>query len=242
MDAKRLLNFLRDKGKPELLTIDYDEKILTAIELMITNDYSQIPITKTENIIGVISQESIIKWLCGKGGKVDLNTKVSHAMEDKKIMDPETKLGDLIEWVTRNNYVLIKEEDKYYIVTNHGILQYFRYFSEVFMLLEKIEKSLRSMISTKLPQKEFRERADNALSRPNYTPPKRVDDMNFNDYHTFLSKNRDCFQNIDNFSEFLESLENIRKVRNKVVHFRDIASIMEIEFMKQFEIWLESTL
>lgn len=240
MNVEILLNYLRTEGKTPLLTIEYNKSIKHAIELMIQNEYSQLPVTKNDEIIGIISHESIVKWLCIKEGKGELGTEVAFAMDDKNIIDLETSLSDLVDFVAIKNYVLVNDNNRFEIITNHGILQYFKDFSESFMLVENIEKKLRRIIFTSIDQEAFAEISHNTLGREGYDSPNRVEDMVFNDYRTFLSKNREMFQEISNMSQFLDSLDRIRRIRNSVFHFREMPSGLEMSSLHQFNYLLDS--
>jgi hypothetical protein len=240
MNVEILLNYLRKEGKAQLLTIDYEKSIEDAIELMIQKEYSQIPVTKKGEIIGIISHQSIVKWLCLKEGRGDLSTEVAYAMDDKNVIGLETSLSALVDFVALKNYVLVKDNSRYEIITNHGILQYFKDFSESFMLIENIEKKLRSLITSQIGRNSFAELSHNTLGRPGYDAPSRVEDMVFNDYKTFISKNREFFTEILNISQFLDSLDRIRNIRNSVFHFREMPSELELTSLQQFNNLLDS--
>ena len=60
LDIQSFLELIRE-GKPELVTIDCNDSVDQAIELMLKKEYSQLPVMKGDKMIGVISYESLAK-------------------------------------------------------------------------------------------------------------------------------------------------------------------------------------
>ena len=59
LETKTFLDFLKAKGKPKLVTANYDDSVGKAIRLMMENKYSQLPVIKKEKVVGVVSYESV---------------------------------------------------------------------------------------------------------------------------------------------------------------------------------------
>ena len=59
----KFLKLLKAKGKPDLVTLNFGDKIDHAIKLMIGNDFSQLPVKKDGKIVGIISYGSIVRAL-----------------------------------------------------------------------------------------------------------------------------------------------------------------------------------
>ena len=57
LETRAFLDFLKAKGKPKLMTVNYDDSVDKAIRLMMENKYSQLPVTKKEKVVGVVSYE-----------------------------------------------------------------------------------------------------------------------------------------------------------------------------------------
>src|SRR5579872_1416696 len=61
------------QDRPPLLCIGSDKTVADALELMIQHDYSQLPIIdKSGLLVGVVSEESIIRTLFHTAGAVPL--------------------------------------------------------------------------------------------------------------------------------------------------------------------------
>ena len=61
--TRAFLDFLKAKGKPKLMTVNYDKSVGKAIRLMVENKYSQLPVIKKDKVVGVVSYESVANSL-----------------------------------------------------------------------------------------------------------------------------------------------------------------------------------
>lgn len=238
LEISKLLRYLKAKGKPELVTVDCGDTIESVVKIMIENDFSQLPIMEKDDFIGVISFESIVKWIFCKSGKVNLNSCVEYAMKDPDPRSYESDLFGLMDTLANKSYIVLSKNNEYEIITNYGILTYFRDFSESFLIINDIENSLRKIISLKFDKEEFKVASRKALSWKD-KPPDYIEHMDFSDYQTFISKEWDDFENIlDDKSEFNRYIDKTRQIRNKVMHFRDTIEEIDTSCLKMFNTWL----
>lgn len=96
-----------------IISIEYDEIISTAIEIMRENDFTQLLVSKNRNFIGIIDEKSILDLITQK---VDIyNSSIEQIIETPPIIvHPNYKVSDLnfIFQNKKTKCVLVKENDK----------------------------------------------------------------------------------------------------------------------------------
>jgi len=241
------LKLLKAKGKPDLVTVNFRDKTAHAINLMIENDFSQLPVKKDGKIVGIISYSSIVRALLflkkkNKSPIDPLRVKVEDLMEKPCWTNCNLDLFDLLDKLATKSFIQIKMEDGTdEIITSYDAIEYFRGHTESFLALNDIENCLRHIIQEKFDESSFKEKARIVLAYKKNRVPETVNDLDFGDYITFVS-----YYWIE-FSEFfgdrkifVRYLEKARKIRNDICHFRGPIAKSDKEALKFISNWLKS--
>lgn len=109
----------------DLITLDSEETIARAAQIMTENDYSQLPVTKNGRIVGSINETYIYSMLMKDPGIKEkrLETVMQPAFP---FVDISTSVQSLAGMLTNDSpAVLVKDFkiDKTYIITRHDILK-----------------------------------------------------------------------------------------------------------------------
>jgi CBS domain-containing protein len=184
-----------------------------AITLMLSHDFSQLPIMETErDVKGVISWVSIGSRLA-LGRTCEL---VSDCMERYHEISAETSLFSAIDTIVKYEYVLIRDATKKIsgIVTTSDLSLQFRQLGEPFLVLGEIENHIRRLIRDKFTVIEL-----SAVRDPedNERQIADVSDLMFGEYIRLL-ENPDRWSNLKlaiDRKVFIEHLEPIRKIIEK---------------------------
>ena len=200
------------------VSVKPDSSVTEATTLMLTNDFSQLPVmTNEREVKGLISWASIgTRLSLGQRGELvrDLmDTSTQEILNDASIFQA-------IEIVAQNQYVLVRAPDKRIvgIVTATDLSIQFQQLSEPFLLLGEIENHIRRMIGTRFSKEELASQRDPADSR---TPPETVNDLTFGEYVWLLSNDEHWSRlslQIDRRT-FCAQLDRTRTIRNEVMHF-----------------------
>ncbi len=109
----------------DLITLDSDETIGRAAQIMTDNDYSQLPVTKNGRIVGSINETYIYSMLMKDTSIKDkmLETVMQPAFPFIDISTPVQSLAGML--TNESPAVLVKDFkiDKTYIITRHDILK-----------------------------------------------------------------------------------------------------------------------
>ncbi len=134
-----------DDSAQVLTSVTPDDELRRATTLMMTHDFSQLPVmTGPRNVKGVVSWRSIgLRFALGGDPAL-----VRDAMEtDVVVVEAETSLFGAIPRIVSNDYALVRRGDgTFWIVTTSDLSVRFKELAEPFLLLAEIENQLRGLL------------------------------------------------------------------------------------------------
>ena len=194
-----------------------DNPLTEATTLMLTNDFSQLPVMTSErDVKGIVSWKSI-------GSRLALAQKCSYireCMDPPHIISAEASLFEAIDIISLHDYVLVQAIDRTIsgIVTTSDLSQQFRYLSEPFLLIGECEHLIRRLIHGKYNVEELNDVKDSNDINRNITS---IADLTFGEYVRLLS-NKDRWTKLKlsiDRKEFISRLDKIREIRNDIMHY-----------------------
>lgn len=211
-----------------------DDPLTKATTMMRINDFSQLPVMQNERTVkGVVSWKSIGEvYACG-----DVPEAVRDCMVDApRIIDIQTPLADATTLVYEHDFVLVQRRDGHVtgILTAADLAFHFRERASPFLLIGEIEHHLRNLVHGKFSVDEFVAAAE---GRDDVRGP---DDLTFGGYCRLLQPPEAWTKLglIVDRSVFLSHLEQIRSIRNEVMHFSsdslDAIGERQLECMARF--------
>ena len=141
--AKQLI-----EGRQPPATAKDTDSVVTALRVMIENDYSQLPVVDEGQVPrGLITADSILKAMDNFGVSAD-KLRVRDVATKHVTYTHEVNVFDLLDSLNSTPAVLLTDEDDRLagIITNWDMAQYFRERSEDMMLVEDIETALKDHI------------------------------------------------------------------------------------------------
>ena len=199
------------------ISVEPDSQISKATTLMLTNDFSQLPVmTNDRDVKGTISWKSI-------GCRLSLNKNcllVKDCMDQEQVIKSEASLFEAINIISDYNYVLVRAQNNTIqgIVTASDLSKQFRDLSEPFLLIGECEHLIRRLIHGKFSADDL-EKSKN--SKDMNRKVSGVADLTFGEYVRLLEdKNRwNTLSLAIDRKEFISRLNKIRNIRNDVMHF-----------------------
>jgi CBS domain-containing protein len=201
--------------KPVSVTPDATVQEVTT--LMLTNDFSQLPVMSGErDVKGVVGWTSIgTRLALGKQGALA-----------RELMDPhheiraDSSLFQAIPIIVEHQYVLIRGSDNRItgIVTASDLSLQFQQLAEPFLLLGEIENHIRRILSDKFSNEQLAAIRDPGDTERNVMG---VADLTFGEYVRLL-ENSERWQQLQlaiDRATFCKQLDRIREIRNDVMHF-----------------------
>lgn len=220
------------------ISVKPDATLQQAVTIMLTNDFSQLPVmTGPRELKGIISWKTI-------GSRLALKrpcTNVRDAMEPAQVVSVDESLFDAITRIASHDYVLVQANDKTYtgIVTASDFNFQFQALAEPFLLVGEIENGLRRILHQKFNLKELEEaKAPGDDGRKIESP----NDLTLGEYVRLIEHEKPWKKlkiEIDRV-EFLQRLNRVREVRNDVMHFDpDGLSPDDLVFLREFAQFLK---
>lgn len=209
------------------LTVGLDDSIQKAMELMVDNDFDQLPVKSEDRVEGTITYESIVKYVKsmddpnveGISVKIALNT-------NPEFVNLDQDLFELFDTLAEDDYVLIgNRQGLEGILTRYDVFYFLEHWVEPFLKIGDIEESLRHLFRESFGDLEQRIEdtfADRAEYDENYEPPERLEDFSFDEYRMFIMRNLNQLPpRLSQERDMVEHLlEDIRETRNALFHFR----------------------
>lgn len=243
LSVEKLIDFLKFKGKRRLVTIDFKDTIREAVETMIRNDFSQLPVRKKEKVEGIITFDLIARTLFytrenHSRKAIDiLKCKVGDSTKKVPIRSYHEDIFDLMNTVAKDSFLLVKTKgEEIEIITNYDIITYFRELTEPFLIINDIENQLKERIRPHFMKLSAQEKAEILKFKKNWKnphPPRTIERLGFSHYIAFISSYWSQFQDsLGNKAFFLRCLDKTRNVRNDVCHCRGVIDKMDMELLR----------
>lgn len=200
-----------------VVSVTPNDTLATAVTLMLTNDFSQLPVMVGErDVKGIVSWKTIgARLAMGKSCQ-----QCHEFMEAPQIVSEEVSLLEAVDVITKHDYVLVQKNDRKIggLVTASDFSSQFRMMSEPFLLVGEIENGIRHLMHGRFSATELQAaRADGDASRT----IERPSDLTFGEYVRLLQNENNWNKlsiKIDRH-EFVKQLDRIRIIRNDVMHF-----------------------
>ncbi len=235
-------------GQSKLTVVRPDDKVQNALDLMIEHDYSQLPVVDNEyKPLGIITNESILKALNNFDLTLD-ELVVNDAIDKVYSYRPEDDLFDLLNNLQTTYAVLVIDGDGKLvgIVTDYDSAEYFRQRAEDLMLVADIEMMIRNLIEVSFTDQtgtiDNDELAQTIKFKHRNGETKKFDELNLYEYiELFL--NESCWDFYKpTFTlqphSIRKLLDKVRKIRNKLAHFRDEICTRERSQLQSCVDWL----
>ena len=206
-----------EAANKEVVSVKPNDSLDKVITLMLTNDFSQLPVmTGPRDVKGIVSWKTI-------GSRLALNkpcTQCKDFMEPAQILSVDVSLLEAVDVIANHDYVLVQKDDKLIggLVTASDFSLQFRAMSEPFLLVGEIENGIRHLLHGKFNNKELQ--AARVESDPDRIV-KSPSDLTFGEYVRLLEPDSNWSKlgvKIDRVV-FIKQLDRVRTIRNDVMHF-----------------------
>ncbi len=215
----RRVGSLLEGQNEEVTVVKGDDTLAKAITLMSTYNYTQLPVTsndkKSSSIVGYITWESI--------GEAKVHDKHNPLVKDYmrkgvSIISEDDPFLEILPVVLQKGFVLIESKEKEIIgiVTIADLIADYIAMTKKFLLLEQIENQVRALMNKKYKFKDVA-----PLLKEENTRSLELESLNFGDYERIL-ENKENWDKLElpyDRGLIVHYLEDVRNIRNKVMHF-----------------------
>jgi len=205
-----------ESANKNVIFVKPDEPVARAATLMLNHNFSQLPVMLNEREVkGIVTWRTIgRRFVLGKPCEA-----VREVMEPHQEISADASLFSAIELIVQHDCVLVRDSERKIcgIVTTHDLGSQFGSLAEPFLLLGEIENHIRGILSP-ISKAELTAAADPADGDREIDD---VADLTFGEYLRLLT-DRKMWSKLQlklDQKTFTQHLEEVRKIRNDVMHF-----------------------
>jgi predicted transcriptional regulator len=242
---KRLIN-----DQSNLITIREDISVKSALEIMLTNQFTQLPVVDENGFLrGMVTENSIMTMVYHMGTTKGLmENNVSHCQAKAETISSESNIFDALELLKRTYAIVVVEKKKPIgIVTDFDTTEYFRDVIEGLYKIQSIEVALKSYIEHIFDGgEELRQalrRAKSSSSFPSDTKELELEYLTFMQIMQVITSkgNWEYFEQYFSSKEVFNNLfHEVRRIRNILAHFRGSLSQLQYTTLDTAINWLET--
>lgn len=237
-------------GREGPLCAHEGQTLREVMALMVENQYSQLPVIDAYGeLIGLVSDEVILHRYYHLGGGVPmLELTVDHCLNPAATITKEREIFEALDLLKNTYAIVIVEENKPVgILTEYDMAHFFRDLTQDLMIVEDIETSLRQIVTTTIhDEAKLKLVLINAFGEDPGNPgePKRgFDQLTFGNLMNLIvhPKNWQHFEvTLQPQSMFTIMMEEVRKIRNQLAHFRGEVDPIQHDALINAKHWLAS--
>jgi len=244
------------------VTVLPKDRLKKALEIMSKNDFSQLPVVEDGKLRGLLSYKSIVKQIelqsldeeRAKNTMAVCDMQVRHFTDpDPDVLSLDDSIFTLFKKTRAEEAILIGKSGKEpkYILTNYDVVDILAKLSEVFLLVEQIEESVRNIIKKQLAKEGLSYKE--AVQKVNQNMPEErafpeeIEKMSWENYKEFINR-KECWNPyfctiFDSRSLVEKYFSVVRDLRNDVFHFRKLSYTLdasETRKLKKIRAWLKN--
>ena len=219
-----------------VVSVQRDDTIERAMSLMELHDYSQLAVTSGHwTLHGAVTWRSITQALVRVKSPVLRDALVPHPPE----VHHDEDLLPLIPRISRLGFAFVRAKDNSLsgIVTPDDLSSLFGSLAEPFLALEELERRLRVAISGRFTLDEVCQ----AVHPGGNQKVECVDDLTLGEVGRLLQE-PERFERLEWYAdrgEFVRALDDIRQLRNDLMHFSpDPPEPEQLTMLSNFVAWL----
>jgi len=218
-----------------------------ALRTMLTHRYSQLPVVSDGMIRGVFSHWSLTQHLVNHPKLALRDVAVEDVMEELPSVTVHDSLDTVLAYLEKFDAVLVTSpRGLQAVATSYDALVFFYGVARPIVLLQEIELSLRSLISSCLNHEELMACIEASMGARyatlNRPLPTSLQQLTFDEYRSLISANKNWrhFDGVLGRNRALvnSKLEVARRIRNQIVHFREPLSVEDYETLVTTRNWL----
>ena len=236
----------------DIQSVTPDASVAEAVEMMLQENYSQLPVVQGSAVLGVFSFRSLTKGLLRMGQiSADPGTlPVDEFMERFHFVQPSDTWESTLEYIDRHGGVLVGHQDSLQgMLTSMDVLGYLRDIANPFVMLAEIELSLRRLIAGCTDRRQLQECIDRSLAHKYEAgePPRDLLEMTFDDYVQVITHGDNWPLFSEGFGEgewqrknTADRLKQVRDLRNVIFHFRRRLTGEDHQLLNEARQWLQT--
>ncbi len=236
-----------------VLSVPPNCPVREAVSLMKKNGYSQVPVVKNDEVLGIFSFRSFAKGAasltledCTKQRCAPGDLSVDEFMEQFEFARVTDEMVRVFDAMDRDNGVLIGSPDRLVgVLTPMDFLRYLYQVASPFVMVSEIELALRALIRAALSEEQIVVAAKRSLASgygSEEKVPMTLEDMSFDNYRSMVAHGDNWVDLEPVFggtrTRTSAKLKEIGAIRNDLFHFKREIIVLDHETLASHRNWL----
>ena len=238
-----------------LLTVEPSETVRDAMAKMDAHGYSQVPVVRDGEVMGVFSYRSFARKASAatlqrinKDRVAPGDLRVDEFLEEFEFARVTDEMRRVFDAIERDNGILVgTPENLMGVLTPMDFLRYLYSVASPFVLVSEIELAVRALISRVLSNKEIADKAKRVLRgayKQESAIPTVLEEMTFDNYR-MLIVHGETWSRFDPLlggtaTRVGAKLMEVGSIRNDLFHFKREITVQEHQVLSEHRNWFLS--
>lgn len=219
--------------------VRHDESVSSAIERMSDNEYSQLPVERDGEVIGLFTWRSYAKRVgIGQTTEPSSGLTVGECLSVPIFVSPTDFIDSAIDWSELDCVLVGSPAEMLGLLAIYDVVGRLQDFSEAFCLIHEIEHLLRAMLREAVGEERLAEMLATMTVPPKFPQPEALTDLTFAMYGG-LACSRSRWEEFapmffGDRSSLRTAIDDIAKIRNVVFHFKRPVTANDADQLRRF--------
>lgn len=223
--------------------VRHDESVASALERMADNDYSQLPVERDGQVVGLFSWRSF-GCVVGRppvatnGPVVIPEIAVGECIVEARFIGPGEFIDTGIDWTDQDCVLVGSSTELIGLLAIYDVVGRLHDFGEAFFLIHETEHLLRDMLTEVVGETRLAAILATMSVPDGFAQPTALTDLTFSMYGDLAcSKSRWAEFEAMFFGErsaMKESIVAIAAIRNVVFHFKRAVTVDDVDALRRF--------
>lgn len=218
--------------------VRHDEAVSSAIERMADNEYSQLPVERDGEVIGIFSWRSFGKTASSSLPASAKDLRVESCLADAQFITPESFIDTGIDWTEVDSVLVGSPDELLGLLAIYDVVGRLQDFGESFFLIHETEHLLRAMITEAVGDTRLAAILATMTLPPKFPRPQALTDLTFSMYGGLVcSKSRWAEFGPMFFGErasMKDAIDEVADLRNTVFHFKRPVTASDVDTLRRF--------
>ncbi|XAM01594.1 CBS domain-containing protein [Phycisphaeraceae bacterium D3-23] len=220
--------------------VQHNEPVGAAIERMSDNEYSQVPVERNGEIIGLFSWRSFGIYAGERMDESALKaTPVVECLAKAKFLPPDAYIDTEVEWTDQDCVLVGSPGEMIGLLAIYDVVGRLQDFGESFFLIHEVEHLLRDMLTDAVGDEVLVDMISKMTVPPGMkTQPTALTDLTFSMYGS-LACSKKRWPNFESMflgdrNAMIDTIDRVATIRNVVFHFKRPVMASDVDELRRF--------
>lgn len=220
--------------------VRHDEMVGSAVERMSDREYSQLPVERDGEVIGLFSWRSFGKVVGESGATASPpEMSVGECLAEATFLPPYAFIDTGVDWTDQDCVLIGTPREMLGLLAIYDVVGRLQDFGEAFFLIHETEHLLRAMLTEAVGVERLTELVCNMTPPPEFRrQPEALTDLTFSMYGDLACSKKRWPEFAPMFlgerMTLKDSIDDVAKIRNVVFHFKRPVTASDVDTLRRF--------